>query len=326
MWYQGTESGCALPPDGAVADFTVRGAKAFEFSASFDYPSIIPVMLASLQTIPLEDELGDVLDKAMSCAGLTVEALAARAGVPAARIHDAIDYRPELGPDELSRLALALGLNEVGLCALGLGKYPRPEIGPLPFSVWPLRMAYGIGWVNAYLVVEGGADRGLLFDTGPGLPALTATWPDPVRGVDGVFLTHVEAEHAGGLCEVVAHFGVGSAFIPTGARAPCGHPLAEGESVRFGALEVTAFSTPGHAPAHNCYRVRSTAAPAGRALLISGDLVFAGSAGGPYFCQRQLRLHLRRVLAAVPADTLVAPGHGPLTTAENELRFNPFLL
>ncbi len=283
-------------------------------------------MLASLQTIPLEDELGDVLDKAMSCAGLTVEALAARAGVPAARIHDAIDYRPELGPDELGRLALALGLNEVGLCALGLGKYPRPEIGALPFSVWPLRMAYGIGWVNAYLVVEGGGDRGLLFDTGPGLPALTASWPDSVRGVDGVFLTHVEAEHAGGLCEVVAHFGVGSAFIPTGARAPCGRPLAEAESVRFGSLEVTAFSTPGHAPAHNCYRVRSTAASLGRALLISGDLVFAGSAGGPYFCQRQLRLHLRRVLAAVPADTLVAPGHGPLTTAENELRFNPFLL
>jgi glyoxylase-like metal-dependent hydrolase (beta-lactamase superfamily II) len=299
---------------------------AFEFFRRSDYEWKIPVMIASLQSIPLEDELGDVLDKAMSCAGLTVEALGARAGVPPARIHDAIDYRPELGPEELSRLAAALGLNEVGLCALGLGKYPRPEIGALPFCLWPLRMAYGIGWVNAYLVAESGGDRGVLFDTGPGLTALRANWPESVREVEGVFLTHVEAEHAGGLCEVVAHFGVASAFIPTGARSPCGRPLAEAETVRFGSIEVTAFSTPGHAPAHNCYRVRSTAAPAGRTLLISGDLVFAGSAGGPYFCQRQLRMHLRRVLTAVPPETLVAPGHGPLTTAENELRYNPFLL
>jgi len=58
---------------------------------------------------------------------------------------------------------------------------------------------------------------------------------------------------------------------------------------------------------------------------VSGDLIFAGSAGGPYHCHRQLRAHLRRVLAAVPADTVVAPGHGPMTTAGNELRFNPFV-
>ena len=34
---------------------------------------------------------------------------------------------------------------------------------------------------------------------------------------------------------------------------------------------------------------------------------------------------LRRVLAAVPGDTVVAPGHGPMTTAANELRYNPFV-
>ncbi len=64
---------------------------------------------------------------------------------------------------------------------------------------------------------------------------------------------------------------------------------------------------------------------AGRPLLVSGDLIFAGSAGGGYFCHRQLHTHLRRVLGAVPPSTVIAPGHGPLTTVENELRYNPFL-
>ena len=72
-------------------------------------------------TIPLEDELGDVLEKAMRHAGLSDEALAARSGVSPAKILDAIDYRPDLSPEDLQRLAGALGLNEIGLCALGCG-------------------------------------------------------------------------------------------------------------------------------------------------------------------------------------------------------------
>ena len=62
--------------------------------------------------LSLEDELGDVLEKAMRRSGLTEEELAVRSGVPAARILDAIDYRPDLTAEELRRLAAALQLKE----------------------------------------------------------------------------------------------------------------------------------------------------------------------------------------------------------------------
>jgi glyoxylase-like metal-dependent hydrolase (beta-lactamase superfamily II) len=281
--------------------------------------------LAQTLQVPLEDELGDVLEKAMSCAGLTPETLAERSGVPAACILDAIDYRPELGPRECGRLAAALGLNEIGLCALATGKYPLPDSEGLPFRVWPLRMPHGIGVVNAYVVAADEDGRGLLFDAGPDAGALESVWPRDVRAVGGIFITHIEAEHAGGLAGAADRFGVKGAFIPSGARAPLGEPMGEGDTVAACGLEVTAFRTPGHCAMHNCYHIRSAALPSARSLLVSGDLVFAGSAGGPYFCQRQLRAHLRRVLAAVPGDTVVAPGHGPMTTAGNELRYNPFV-
>lgn len=274
--------------------------------------------------LPLEDELGDVLEKAMRRTGLTPENLAVRSGVPLGRICDAVDYRSELSCAELRRLAGALSLNEVGLCALGTGKYPKPEIGALPFSVWPLRMSHGIGVANAYLVAETGTTRALLFDTGSDIEALAAAWPTEVSNLDAVFLTHVEPEHAGGLCDVVERFGAPVAFVPEGAKAPCGCGIAEGERRRFGALEVTAFATPGHAAAHNCYLVTRPAAGTSAGLLISGDLVFAGSVGGAYFSSEQLEKHLRRMLQTVPPCTVIAPGHGPLTTVENELRFNPF--
>jgi hydroxyacylglutathione hydrolase len=280
--------------------------------------------LETLPHIPLEDELGDVLEKAMSCAGLTPDTLSAISGVPVATIRDAVDYRPELGPVECGRLAAALGLNEVGLCALASGKYPVPDSDGLPFRVWPLRMTHGIGVVNAY-IVGGEGDRGLLFDTGPGTGALKAAWPSAVKDVEAIFVTHIEAEHAGGIADIMSRFGVSKCFIPAGADVAPASPMGEGETFRTDSLEVTAFRTPGHCAMHNCYHIRSTALPLARSLLVSGDLVFAGSAGGPYHCQKQLRAHLRRVLLAVPPDTVVAPGHGPMTTAGNELRFNPFV-
>ena len=254
----------------------------------------------------------------------SAEALAARANVSVFKIRDAIDYRSDLTCDELRRLAAALVLNEVGLCALGAGRYPHPEISALPFSVWPLRIPHGIGVANAYIVAETGSDRAILFDTGSGMAGLRQVWPAAIKRLDAVFLTHVEAEHAGGLCEVVEQFRVQQAFVPAGAVAPCGQPLAEGECQVFGSLAVTVFSTPGHAAAHSCYLVRSQACPQGDALLVSGDLVFAGSIGGAYFCPEKLQLNLRRMLGMVPPNTVVAPGHGPMTTVGNELRFNPF--
>ncbi|MEX2044274.1 MAG: MBL fold metallo-hydrolase [Opitutus sp.] len=276
--------------------------------------------------MPLEDEVGDVIEKAMRRGNLTPDEVGRRAGVPAAKIQDAIDYRPALNVDELGRIARVLGLNEVGLCALASGRYPQPELGTLPFSVWPLQMPHGIGVANAYLVAECGSSRAVLFDTGADIEALQAVWPQTVHQLDAVFLTHVEAEHVGGLCEVVRRFGAPDAFIPTGAVAPCAQPIADGQTKTFGRIEVEAIATPGHSAAHNCYLVRAPIARLGPAMLVSGDLLFAGSVGGAFFSAEQLHASLRRVLAMVEPSTVIAPGHGPLTSVGTELKYNPFVV
>lgn len=280
--------------------------------------------MTKLADLPLEDELGDVLEKAMRRAGISKEELAVSARVPLGKILDAIDYRPDLTDDELRRVAVVLRLNDVGVCAIGSGRYPRPEIGVLPFCVWPLRMPHGIGVANAYLVGACDSCRAILFDTGAGFEALKSVWPPRIRQLDAVFLTHAEGEHAGGLEEIVAHFDVRTVFIPIGANAALGRGLGDGEVLTFGPVEVSAFKTPGHSAAHNCYYVRAPIARTGAGLLVSGDLVFAGSVGGAYFSHELLHASLRRVLDAVPPATVIAPGHGPMTTVENELRFNPF--
>ena len=278
-----------------------------------------------LVEVPLEDEIGDVLEKALRRAEVNEHDLSRRTGISVSRIRDAIDYRPDFDAEELSKLAVALDLNEVGFCALGAGMYPLPEQAGLPFCVWPLRMRHGIGVVNAYLVGECGSTTAILFDTGSGMDSLEKVWPKQITQVSAAFVTHVEPEHAGALCEVVRRFGVASAYAPAGVATPCGKLINEGESVVLGKFLITAFATPGHCSQHMCYRVQQSGPRPGRSMLVSGDLLFAGSVGGAYFCHRQLQTHLRRVLSLVPEDTLIAPGHGPLTTVGNELKFNPFL-
>jgi hydroxyacylglutathione hydrolase len=52
--------------------------------------------------------------------------------------------------------------------------------------------------------------------------------------------------------------------------------------------------------------------------------LFAGSMGGaPNDYQKALHNNLEKLLS-LPEDTLVCPGHGPLTTVANEREHNPF--
>ena len=99
-------------------------------------------------------------------------------------------------------------------------------------------------------------------------------------------------------------------------------PLAEGDKLRTGSLEATVLHTPGHTEGSVCLYF-----PA-QQKLIAGDTLFAGSIGrtdlpGGSFDRIMKSLH-QRVLA-LPDETIVIPGHGPLTTIGNERESNPFL-
>ncbi len=274
--------------------------------------------------IALEDELGDVLEKAARHAGLSYEKMAETAGVEMSRIKDALDYRSELTQAELGRLARVLKLNDVGLSALAQGCYPPAESCALPFTLYPLQMPFGIGVSNAYLVSTGG-NQAVLFDTGASHAELHRAWPRHIEQLAAVFITHYEGEHIGGLEVVLQETGLATFYGPLSGRWKNCSGLVEGQVVEIAGLRITTFQTPGHAAEHNCYSVKLVAHPGAGEVLISGDLIFAGSLGGGYFCcQRQMK-HARRVLELLPDNTIIAPGHGPLTSAGIERKFNPFL-
>ena len=92
------------------------------------------------------------------------------------------------------------------------------------------------------------------------------------------------------------------------------------EELDAAGMTFSAIPTPGHSPAHLTY------VTAGE--VFSGDVLFAGSVGRtdlPGGDWPTLEGSIRALLAALPHDTVVHPGHGPETTLGGELESNPFL-
>ena len=279
-----------------------------------------------IERAPLEDELGDVLDKAMSMAGLNETQLAEKTGINVDHLHAVIDYCEPLTDDEICRVAAVLNLKEAGLRAVASEAYPLPDICGLPFCLYPLRMRHGIGVANAYLVADCSQDWGILFDTGTGEDFLWRNWPRKIKRVAAVFLTHFETEHTGGLPAVRRRFPHAAVFGPGGEKRLEGViVLKSGASIEENGFQVEVISTPGHVEDHHCYKVSLPQAKHGAHLLISGDLLFAGSIGGAFFCADRIAVSLGEIFRSCGEDTVVAAGHGPLTTLRNERTNNPFI-
>jgi glyoxylase-like metal-dependent hydrolase (beta-lactamase superfamily II) len=82
--------------------------------------------------------------------------------------------------------------------------------------------------------------------------------------------------------------------------------------IEVGRLRLRTIATPGHTPGSTCFRLE------GSPVLFSGDTLFPGGPGNTKSDTGDFPTIIRsiedRLLAALPADTLVLPGHGADTT------------
>ena len=85
-------------------------------------------------------------------------------------------------------------------------------------------------------------------------------------------------------------------------------------------MKVKALLTWGHSRGGMTFFVTGLARP----VAIVGDSIFAGSMGGGNVSYKDaLRNNIEKVLT-LPDETIICPGHGPMTTVSEEKRYNPF--
>jgi len=98
--------------------------------------------------------------------------------------------------------------------------------------------------------------------------------------------------------------------------------LHDGDVLEVGKLRFRVLHTPGHTPGHVCFYEAQEGA------IFDGDVLFyrgIGRADLPGGSMQQLLRSIRRVLFALPDETVVYSGHGPATTIGEEKRLNPWL-
>lgn len=149
---------------------------------------------------------------------------------------------------------------------------------------------------------------------------------------ESILLTHSHWDHIADISEVNKQFNLpvgiqeedaGNLTEPGSDGLPCWiaidsvkpqffiHHL---EEITLGTLKIQVIHTPGHTPGGVCFYI-----PA-QHLIFSGDTLFAGTIGNLSFPTARPALMWKSlaILAKLPSDTLVLPGHGPSTTIGKE--------
>lgn len=99
-------------------------------------------------------------------------------------------------------------------------------------------------------------------------------------------------------------------------------PLTDNEELSLGKEILRVICVPGHSAGSVAYYC-----PASH-FVVTGDALFQGSIGRtdlPGGNHAQLISSIQKRLLTLPPHTEVYPGHGPSTTIEREMRYNPFI-
>ena len=202
------------------------------------------------------------------------------------------------------------------------------------FPVGPLQC-------NCSVVGDEQTREAIVIDPGDDIEDVMAVLHRHGLTVKQIVITHAHIDHVGGAmklkrltgapillnendCALLKMLDVQAAWI--GMRAPenvtIDAGLNTGDKVRAGNLVADVLHTPGHTEGSVCLYF------AAEMKLIAGDTLFAGSIGRtdlPGGSYEKIMRSLHGPVLALPDDTIVVPGHGPLTSIGEERANNPFL-
>ena len=192
---------------------------------------------------------------------------------------------------------------------------------------------------NCYVVrLDAGAMDAAVVDPSGDATELRLTLARLGARCAGILVTHGHIDHLLGVADLAEGTGA-KVYMPEGERMQLEAPdpmrtlagitlrahvpdvlLEGGEKVEVAGISFEVLAVPGHSPAHLAYYADG--------CLFSGDVLFAGSVGRvdlPGGNWGTLIDSIRKLIEALPPETVVYPGHGPITTLGDELARNPHL-
>lgn len=196
---------------------------------------------------------------------------------------------------------------------------------------------------NTYIVWREGSSDALVIDPGLEPDVILSFLQDRELDVAAILNTHGHGDHIAGNADVKKAYprapliiGVNEAYLLGDPEAnmsaffdyPIQSPTAdrlvkEGETICVAGISLEVLEVPGHSPGHVAFLYRGEPY-----IIFGGDILFRGSIGRydlPYGNGPLLMQGIRDKLFTLPSDTVVYPGHGPVTTVGHERQSNPYV-
>jgi len=271
---------------------------------------------AEASNVKIEDFHEDVLAKAMRGNGLGKRELASRTGLSEKRIEGVL----EGGLDEevigLSAKELKLDAEKLLVSAK---KEWMPEVVTIP-GLRQFNLPYGGMLVNAYAVWDESSRNVWLFDTGPEAKPILDFLESEKLLLDAILLTHTHPDHIACLEELKQKTGNPLVFVHALEAIEDANLIEEGFNQNLGNLKLRTLHTHGHSQGGMTYIIEGLEKP----IAVVGDAMFAGSMGGGMVSYADALRTNREKIMTLPDETILCPGHGPMTTVGEEKRHNPF--
>lgn len=194
---------------------------------------------------------------------------------------------------------------------------------------------------NVYLCFNDETKEGFIVDPVGDITRIDAMIQKNEVKLVGVLLTHGHFDHIGAADTVREKYGVKiyaselEAHTLADPEFNRGVPIGgvqrslkadvsckDGEVLDLAGFQVQCLSTPGHTEGGMCYYI------AEEDVLFAGDTLFAGTVGRtdlPGGSMGALVNSIKSKLSVLPDSVNVFPGHGGLTTIQDEKKVNPFL-
>ncbi|MGO8928556.1 MAG: MBL fold metallo-hydrolase [Limisphaerales bacterium] len=270
----------------------------------------------------LEDHVGDIIRKARMMSNVSAGVAARAAGLTEPELAALEESGQTTKKPNLAALAELAGLDPGKLEAIANGWLPSEKDLSLWRELRCITTTAGGMAVNCYLVWDEVSREAALFDTGWEAGPVAELIAQNQLQLRHIFITHAHEDHIAALGELRKLFP--KARLHSGSKnAPVDQRNRPNDFIHLGSLRITHRDMPGHAADGTTYVVGTWPDDAPHVAIV-GDALFAGSIGRGNQSWELARQKVREQILSLPPETLLCPGHGPLTTVAEEKAQNPF--